>query len=80
MFRTGEPAEAMPRQVKRAWLRLLFGQLQIIGATAGLVLLFQTGVNAWTIGVVAATGVVSIISRLLFRRSPAAQNERKGSP
>ncbi len=56
---------------KRAVVRLVLGQLQIIGATAGLFLLAQAGVTDWTVGIVAATGLVSVASRLLFRDDPA---------
>jgi hypothetical protein len=31
---TGDPAKATRHRLKQAWLRLLFGQLQIAGATA----------------------------------------------
>jgi len=52
---------------KRAVIRLVLGQLQIMGATAGLLLLVQTGVTDWTVGIVAATGLVGVASRLSFR-------------
>lgn len=50
--------------------RFVLGQLQIIGATVGLVLLIKQGVNDWSAGIVMATGLVSLTSRLLFRDSP----------
>ena len=50
---------------KQALVRLLLGVSQMVGATAGLVLLLQTGVSSWTVGVVAGTGVVTLASRLL---------------
>jgi hypothetical protein len=53
-----------------AWacLRLALGFAQIAGATAALILLLRTGVNRFSGGVVALTGVFTVISRLLFRR------------
>jgi len=48
-------------------LRLAFGQAQVIGATATLVLLLQGGVSAPAIWAAALTGIVSLTSILLFR-------------
>ena len=63
------------QRCNRAWLRLIFGQLQIIGATAGLYLLIETGVSRETTIVVGATLLVSICSRLVFSRKRARQPE-----
>jgi hypothetical protein len=56
---------------KCAVLRLILGQLQIIGATAGLYLLVKTGVSRETAIVVGITLLVSITSRIIFRSGRA---------
>ena len=56
---------AQPRW--KAFLRLAFGQAQVIGATAALVLLLQGGVSAPVIWAALLTGMVSLTSILLFR-------------
>ena len=56
---------AQPRW--KARLRLAFGQAQVIGATATLVLLLQGGVSAPAIGAAVLTGIVTLASILLFR-------------
>ena len=56
---------AQPRW--KAFLRLAFGQAQVIGATAALVLLLQGGVSAPAIWAAVLTGIVSLTSILLFR-------------
>ncbi len=62
---THNPAGARHR--RQAILRLAFGQLHVIGATAALVLLLQGGVSAPAIWVAALTAIVSLTSILLFR-------------
>ena len=57
-----------PRQRNRALLRLIFGLLQIAGASAGLYLLVRTGLTAPTVIIVTGTLVISIISRVMFSR------------
>jgi aquaporin NIP len=59
------------RETRRALIRLLLGQAQIIGATAGLLSLLQTGVSRLTIGIVIITGFLSLTSRWLFRKCRA---------
>jgi len=55
------------RDPKRlAVLRFIFGQAQIIGATAGLVFLVQTGISPLTIWTVVITGLATLVSRLMF--------------
>ena len=54
-------------QPKRAFLRLVVGQVQVIGATIAVVLLLRGGVSARAIWAVVVTGIVSLISLLLFR-------------
>jgi len=56
-----------PQNRRRAVLRLILGQAQMIGATATLVLLLQGGVSAPAIWAAVLTGIVSAISILLFR-------------
>ena len=51
----------------RAILRLALGQAQIVGATITLVFLLQGGVSVRTIWGVILTGLVTLISILLFR-------------
>ena len=51
----------------RAILRLALGQAQVIGATITLVFLLQGGVSARAIWGVILTGLVSLVSILLFR-------------
>jgi hypothetical protein len=47
-------------------LRLLFGVAQIAGATASVLLLLSSGVNKVTVITVAVTGVITVLSRILF--------------
>ena len=67
-------------QRKRAVLRLILGQLQIIGATAGLCLLVKSGVSRETAIVVGTTLLISIASRIIFRsrRTPDARGNVEG--
>jgi hypothetical protein len=51
----------------RAMLRLALGQAQVIGATITLVFLLQEGVSDRAIWGVILTGLVSLVSILLFR-------------
>ncbi len=62
---TSNPKHAAHRW--RAILRLTLGQLQVIGATAALVLLVQGGVSAPAIWAAALTAAVTLTSILLFR-------------
>ena len=50
-----------------AFLRLAFGQVQVIGATAALVLLLQGGISAPAIWAAAITAALTLTSLLLFR-------------
>ena len=52
--------------MKRALWRLIFGQLQIGGATIGLCFLVTIGATQATFLAVGATAAVSIASRILF--------------
>ncbi len=51
----------------RALLRLILGQLQVIGATITLVFLLMRGATTATIWSLLATGLISVTSLLLFR-------------
>jgi hypothetical protein len=67
-------------QRQHAVFRLVLGQLQIMGATAGLVLLLNTRVTRQTIIVVGTSLVMSIASRIIFwSRRPADQREQTAS-
>jgi len=52
---------------RRAILRLLLGQSQVVGATATLILLVQQGVTPTVIWAVAITGLLTLASVVLFR-------------
>jgi hypothetical protein len=49
-------------------LRLVLGQLQMIGAVASFVLLAATGLGAATLVAAASTTMLTLTSRWLFRR------------
>lgn len=49
-----------------AVLRFVLGQVQIIGATVGLIFLIQTGSSRFTLWAVGLTGLVTLFSRILF--------------
>ena len=62
------PRQAEGAQNRRqAVLRFILGQAQVIGATVAVVLLLQEGVRAPAILATVLTGIVSLISILLFR-------------
>ena len=65
--RKGQP----PTREEFRWaiVRLILGQVQMVGATVGFFLLVTTGVNAAVLGVVAVTTLATIVSKLLFRKS-----------
>ena len=52
----------------RGWVlvRLTLGAAQMAGATTALLLLVQTGVNAWSLGAVVVTCALTTTSVLLF--------------
>ncbi len=60
---TKHPDEA---SLRRGYSQLLLGQIQIAGATAGLVLLLSTGVNEATVSVVLVTLLATVASRVAF--------------
>ncbi len=61
------PAKDAPQPRRRAFLRLAFGQLQVIGATTTLVLLLQTGLTEPAVWAAAITAILTLTSLLLFR-------------
>jgi hypothetical protein len=58
-----------------AVVRLVFGTLQVIGATMGLVFLLETGVSVLTVATVAITAVIYITSRILFSKRSALKRQ-----
>jgi drug/metabolite transporter (DMT)-like permease len=63
----------------RAIVRLFFGVTQMTGATVALICLIQTGVSVVTVMSVTITGVIALISRLLFKRERVGEAlARKG--
>jgi hypothetical protein len=61
------PKSAAVQPRWRAILRLILGQAQVVGATITLVFLLQGGVSTRSIWGVILTGLVSLVSILLFR-------------
>ena len=57
------------REIIWAVVRLILGVIQIVGAASGFVFLIRTGASRITFGVVAVTGLFTVLSRILFRRS-----------
>lgn len=57
------------REIAWAIVRLILGVIQIVGATAGLVFLIGTGASRITFAVAAVTGLFTVLSRILFRRT-----------
>jgi len=51
-----------------AFVRIVLGAGQIMGATVSVILLLQTGVNGLSLSATAITGVLMLASKLLFRR------------
>jgi hypothetical protein len=47
----------------RAGVGLVLGLARMAGATVGAWLLLRTGVSNWTVGVVGATGLLTLASR-----------------
>jgi hypothetical protein len=69
------PDESLPDKVAvahtRAWaiVRLVFGTLQTVGASAGFVLLVGTGLSKETVWVIGVTLGITLLSRFAFRRA-----------
>jgi hypothetical protein len=64
-----EPSGDRPTAREKAWavVRIVLGLLQVMGATATAYCLIQTGTSTLTIVAVAVTGLLVILSKLLFR-------------
>jgi hypothetical protein len=57
----------MPARERRwAYVRFALGTAQILGATAALVLLVQTGFNSWSLGAAVIACTLTTVSVLLF--------------
>lgn len=69
------PDESLPDQAAvahtKAWavVRLIFGTLQTMGATAGFILLVRTGISKETVWVIGMTLGVTLLSRFTFRQA-----------
>lgn len=57
----------MTREQKWAIVRLTLGMLQVMTAATAAILLFRTGVNAFSLGVAAIAGAFTLTSVVLFR-------------
>jgi hypothetical protein len=78
---TNSPRTAEDARIrKRALVRLAFGQAQVIGATAALVLLLQGGISAPAIWAAVLTGIVSLTSIVLFRLIWREKKRQKQGP
>lgn len=65
-------------RAERNWavVRMVLGQIQIVGALVSLILLFQIGVGEATVVAVMATCVATTVSVLLFgARNPRVKGE-----
>jgi hypothetical protein len=60
----------LSREQHWAMVRLALGFVQMFGAAFALTLILWTGVTVWSLGAVVATGLVTGISLVLFRRRP----------
>ena len=69
MRRDAAPAGPNPTASERRWavVRLILGQLQMMGAVVSFVLLLQTGINRLSLGAVVVTSLLTGLSLLLFR-------------
>jgi hypothetical protein len=47
--------------------RIILGLAQMFGATFSAVLLLRTGVNPASVGATAITGMLTVLSRVLFK-------------
>jgi hypothetical protein len=55
------------RERRRAILRLLLGQSQMVGATATLILVIQQGVTPTALWGATISGLITLVSLVLFR-------------
>jgi hypothetical protein len=52
-------------------MRIALGTAQVMAATAGLVLMVETGTSVPTMATIAVAGLLVVVSKLLFRRPGA---------
>jgi len=50
------------------------GTLQMIGASAGFIILIRTGMNKLSISAIGVTGGITILGRIAFRQAGAKSN------
>jgi hypothetical protein len=64
-----ESSSERPTTPEKAWAvaRIVLGPAQVMGATASAYLLVQTGPSTLTLGAVAITGLLVVVSKLLYR-------------
>lgn len=69
MGESDEPARNRPRTKEKAWavVRMVLGLAQMMAAVVAFSLLFQTGMNALSLGAVVVTCFLTTISVLPFR-------------
>lgn len=64
-----QPDRDQPTSKEKAWavVRMVLGLAQMMGAVVSFYLLAQTGMNAFSLGAVVVTCLLTTISVLLFR-------------
>jgi hypothetical protein len=64
-----DPGRQQPDGRERLWavVRIVLGLAQVMGATVAAWCLVQTGTSVLTLGAAAVTGLLVIVSKLLFR-------------
>ena len=64
-----ESSDERPTIREKAWgvVRIVLGLAQVIGATASAYVLVQTGLSTLTLVAVVITGLLVVVSNLLFR-------------
>jgi len=67
MGHSERPGDQRPGEKAWAVTRIVLGLLQIIGATATLFFLIETGTSILTLGTAAGTGLFVSLSNLFFR-------------
>ena len=62
-----------PTAREKCWavMRIALGTAQVMAATAGLVLMVETGTSVPTMATIAVAGLLVVVSKLLFRRPGA---------
>ena len=64
-----DPPGEQPTAREKAWavVRIVLGLAQVMGATVSVYCLIQTGTSTLTVVSVAITGLLVVLSKLLFR-------------